>query len=379
MPFAAARSRHPLPTHAAGEVIGSILEEVGERPDLLVLIASPAFGGALEDLEGAARQILHPTVAVAMAAQSVLTGGEDGADTAAITLFAASWSDREDPADEIEVIHFGAQHAADPARITSELVERDGTLLLLVAEDDERAEELVGIVQAWNPELVIVGATAPSGAVSPGLVIDGQPIADGSVGVWLPPGMPLRVVSSQGTRPIGDPVVVTASRRGFVDELAGRPALEAVLGIADHASDEDRRALARGVSLGIVMNESADEPRSGDVRVLPVPGADRRTGAIAVDGLVPTGTTVQIRARDLRSIEEDLIAGLVGVEAQAALVFRDDRSLGAAGVGARTGAIVENHVDGRAVSGAGVAGVIGPVAEVSWMLSGGTAVLLFGA
>ena len=46
MPYAAAVSEHPLPTHATGEVIGQVLEAVGERPDFAVLFATAAFAGA---------------------------------------------------------------------------------------------------------------------------------------------------------------------------------------------------------------------------------------------------------------------------------------------------------------------------------------------
>ena len=37
MPFAAALSEHPLPTHAIGEAVGQVLERLGEEPDALIL------------------------------------------------------------------------------------------------------------------------------------------------------------------------------------------------------------------------------------------------------------------------------------------------------------------------------------------------------
>ena len=41
MTFGAAISEHPLATQATGEVVGQVLEQVGEAPDLAVLFVTP--------------------------------------------------------------------------------------------------------------------------------------------------------------------------------------------------------------------------------------------------------------------------------------------------------------------------------------------------
>ena len=58
------------------------------------------------------------------------------------------------------------------------------------------------------------------------LLLDGAVFDNGGVGVVLDAAAPVRVVVSQGCRPIGDPMTVTASTGMTVSELAGRPALE---------------------------------------------------------------------------------------------------------------------------------------------------------
>ena len=42
MPFAAALSQHPVAADAVGEVLGSIVEQRGVEPDLVVVFASAA-------------------------------------------------------------------------------------------------------------------------------------------------------------------------------------------------------------------------------------------------------------------------------------------------------------------------------------------------
>ncbi|HEX2577143.1 MAG TPA: hypothetical protein VHK88_12395, partial [Aquihabitans sp.] len=71
MAFAAALSEHPLATHAVGEVVGQVLEELGEAPDLAVLFVTGAFAGATEDVAHAVRALLQPGALVGTTAVSV--------------------------------------------------------------------------------------------------------------------------------------------------------------------------------------------------------------------------------------------------------------------------------------------------------------------
>ena len=54
--YAAAASRHPLATHAVGEVAGEILDTLdGATPDLLVWFMTPHHVGTLDEIHGALR------------------------------------------------------------------------------------------------------------------------------------------------------------------------------------------------------------------------------------------------------------------------------------------------------------------------------------
>ena len=50
MTFGAAISEHPLATQATGEVVGEVLERVGETPDLAVLFVTPPHLGLMAEI-----------------------------------------------------------------------------------------------------------------------------------------------------------------------------------------------------------------------------------------------------------------------------------------------------------------------------------------
>jgi small ligand-binding sensory domain FIST len=68
----------------------------------------------------------------------------------------------------------------------------------------------------------------------------------------------------------------------------------------------DRELLARGVQVGLVIDEYRAEPRQGDFLIRGVAGADPDSGVIAVGDEVEVGQTLQFHVRDADSADEDL-------------------------------------------------------------------------
>ena len=77
MGFGAAVSEHPLATHAVGEVVGQVLEQVGPAPDVAVVFATGGFAGAMEDIASTVRATLAPSTLVGATAVSVLARRRD--------------------------------------------------------------------------------------------------------------------------------------------------------------------------------------------------------------------------------------------------------------------------------------------------------------
>ena len=111
MPFAAALSEHPLPTHATGEVVGDVLEHLGEAPDLAVLFVAAAHTGAMEDIASAVRQLLRPRVLIGCTAGTVVGASREVEDLPAISL----WAGR---IPTVAVHRLSAVHTPDGAAIT---------------------------------------------------------------------------------------------------------------------------------------------------------------------------------------------------------------------------------------------------------------------
>jgi small ligand-binding sensory domain FIST len=206
-------------------------------------------------------------------------------------------------------------------------------------------------------------------------------VTDGAVGVVLPAGVATATVVSQGCRPVGEPMIVTAADRNRLVTLAGRPAFERLEQVARAADPTDRARMAEGLHLGIAVDEHRATFGRGDFLVRNLLGADRETGALVTSEHVPVGTTVQFQVRDATSADEDLRILLADASlaepADGALVFtcngRGQRLFGTADHDAT---VVADAVATDAVAGMFCAGEIGPVEGRSFLHSFTASVLL---
>ena len=358
MPFAAAMSEHPVPAHAVGEVAGALLDALGERPDLVVVFLTPPFAGALEDTVGAFDDILHPLVLLGAAAESILGTHREVEHSAAVAGLAA----RTGP-----LLPLSLQAAAAPG---GELVvggwpESTAFVpeaMLLVADPFTfPVDRFLDWVAARLPGLPVVGGLASAGRARGGnrLALGRRVGASGAVGALLGPGVSVQTVVSQGSRPFGQPLVVTRAQDHVLLELAGDSPLERLVSQARaDLSDAEVALLERGgLQLGRVIDEHRESFGRGDFLVRSVLGADRRTGAITVGDVVPVGTTVQFHLRDAHSADEDLRVLLAGHRADGVLVFSCN--------GRGTRLFDEPHHDARVL-----AELLGPVPLAGFFAAG---------
>jgi small ligand-binding sensory domain FIST len=137
------------------------------------------------------------------------------------------------------------------------------------------------------------------------LFLDGRVLTEGAVGAHLPRAE-VHPLVAQGCRPVGDPYTITRAEANMIFELGGRPPLVRLQELAAALPARDRELLARGVQVGLVIDEYRAEPRQGDFLIRGVAGADPDSGAIAVGDEVEVGQTVQFHVRDADSADEDL-------------------------------------------------------------------------
>lgn len=377
MPFAAALSEHPLATHAVGEVVGEVLEQLGEAPDLAVLFVGAAHTGAIEDIASAVRMLLQPTVLVGCTAGTVVGIEREVEDHAAISLWAGRLP-------TVEAHRLVAVRTGDGAAITGfpaagELPPDAAAVLVLSDPFSFPAEELLtGLREQVGVHLPVVGGLA-SAARGPGgnrLLLDGHVLSDGAVAVILG-GVDVTTVVSQGCRPIGDPMVVTSAEGSLIKELAGRNALERVQDVLRALPPDDITLAQQGLHLGRVIDERKAYFERGDFLVRNVLGADPGSGAVAVDDEVEVGATVQLQIRDALSAGEDLRHLLFARDADGALLFTcNGRGTTLFGEEDHDARVVSEALDRTPLAGMSCAGELGPVGGRSFLHSFTASVLL---
>jgi len=353
-------SQHPLATHAVGEVVGEVLDHLGERPDAALVFVTGPFAGAMEDIAAAIQVMLDPGSLIGASAASVLAGDREVEGSAAVSLFAMRFGPQRRYTDEplARTIRF------DEGRDGGLGTDLEGTLVVLADPFSFPVEGFVDDLARRAPGLTTVGGLASS-ASGPGgnrLVADRAVFDGGAVGLLLPPGVGVTPVVSQGCRPIGEPLVVTRSTGNLIEEIAGQAALDRLLAQAEAATPEDRSRMARSLHLGVAVDEHKVELDRGDFLIRTVLGADRVRRAVAVSAEVEVGSTVQFHVRDAASADEDLRDLLADAGGSAALVFTcTGRGTTLFPYPHHDASVIYQHVDGGAVAGMFAAGEIGPI------------------
>ncbi|MDQ1496156.1 MAG: hypothetical protein QOG69_2639 [Actinomycetota bacterium] len=172
-----------------------------------------------------------------------------------------------------------------------------------------------GFVEQANDALglPLVGgmATGNRGPGSTRLLIDGRVVDRGAVGVVLGGPVGAQAMVSQGCRPVGPAMTVTASEGNLLLELAGMPAIQKLEQIMSTLSTDDQALASAGLQVGIAMDEYAEEHERGDFLVRGILGLDKARDAIAIGDVVPVGRTVRFQVRDAASADDDLRAMLI--------------------------------------------------------------------
>jgi small ligand-binding sensory domain FIST len=194
-------------------------------------------------------------------------------------------------------------------------------------------------------------------------VLGDDVVTSGAVGVALS-GVDVRPCVSQGARPIGPEMVVTAAEGGTIEELASKPALERVREAIGALDPAERALAARGLLLGIVIDENQPDYERGDFLIRGLLGADEESGSLRIGERVRVGQTVRLQVRDGDSADEDLHEALAGLprDAAGALLFtcngRGSHMFTTPDHDARA---LDEALGGAPVAGFFCAGEIGPV------------------
>ena len=311
---------------AARRAVGEARASLGDAaPSFAVLFASAHYFGSAEALAGAVAEETGRLPLIGCVAEAVAGGAREVESGPAISLWLAA------DAGPVETFamefvrtpsggaYGGYRFGPGPA----------GLHLLICDPFTFPASDLLAHLNRQARGAVLMGGIASGGLAQrqSRLFLDGRVLSSGAVGAHLPRAE-IHPLVAQGCRPVGDPYTTTRADGNVIFELGGRSPRARLQELAAALPGRDRELLARGVQLGLVIDEYRAEPRQGDFLIRGIVGTDPASGAIAVGDEVEVGQTVQFHVRDADSADEDLrrtleraAAGLGGRRAAGALMF----------------------------------------------------------
>jgi small ligand-binding sensory domain FIST len=290
---------------AADTAVKQATAHLDQRPDLACVFVS---GHDPEAVEGAARRAMRMVDAgtvLGCTATGVIGGSRGVEEPNAVSVWAGVLPNAR----------------LEPFRLETL---RTDDRLVVIGMPEGRDDDVVGVLLADPYSFPVDAFVERSGDVLPGLplvgglaggaggrdsvrlFIDDDVIDSGAVGVVIGGPIVAATLVSQGARPIGPTMVVTKAEENILYELAGTPALTKLEQIVTELPDEEQGLAARGLLIGVAMDEYADEHEQGDFLVRGVVGADTDQNAIAIGDVVDVGRTVRFQVRDATAADDEL-------------------------------------------------------------------------
>jgi small ligand-binding sensory domain FIST len=369
-----------LAAHAALTALG------GRRPDLTCVFVSGDHPDEVSAAGVRAVEMCAAATSLGCSATGVFASGAAAEGQSAVSVWCAVLPDVRLRAFHLEVL------PADGGMAVVGMPERAADDVAAVLLADPWSFPVDGFVARSNDALEglpIVGgcANGTRGRGSARLFINGEVVDRGAVGVMLAGPVGARAFVSQGCRPVGPVMTVTAADGNVLLELAGVPALDKLHEILTVMLPGEQALATTGLHIGIAMDEYAEEHGVGDFLVRGIGGVDDARGGLVVADLIPVGKTVQFQIRDANAADDDLRDKLRR--------FRDSATLDTVegvllfscnGRGAQMFtradhdvALVHDELAVDAVAGFFAAGEIGPVGGRNQMHGFTASVLAFGS
>jgi small ligand-binding sensory domain FIST len=342
----------------------------GAPADLVAVFAAASNLDSVDDGLAAVEVRLAPRALIGCGAQGVVGSGRE-LEQGGVVVWAASLGGGEAQSFHLEPVATG-----DDGLVIAGLPDLDGAdaVILLADPYSFPVEPLLAQLGVDFPGLPVIGGLAsargPDGCV---LLHDDAIAQTGAVGAVLR-GVEVRPCVSQGARPIGPEMVITAADGNVVHELASRPALVRLREAIGELDSEERLLASGGLLLGIVIDENRPEYERGDFLVRGLVDVDEESGSVTVGDLVRVGQTARLQVRDGVSADEDLRAVLgrqlveLAEPPAGALVFTcNGRGVGMFGAPDHDAAALEEAFGRVPAAGFFCAGEIGPVGSRNFL------------
>ena len=309
MQFCAAISQEEDTLGAAGAVSESILQSGIHKPDVTFVFLTAVHAARAEELLQRVREELDPKTLIGVSGEGVIGEEMEVERAPGLAVLAGDLGGAM-----VKSFHIGRD---DWRKL---LMEEDALCDAIGHGDQTRAligfgdpfstplRQMIEKLQEKCPALPLVGGMASS-AQSPGenvLLCDDEVFDQGFVGISLSGPIDVQTVVSQGCRPVGRPVVVTRAHENVIEQIGGKPAVQAIQEIVDAMPHDEQQLLKNGLYIGRAIDEYRESWSRGDFLVRNVMGMEQSTGGIGITDMVRVGQTVQFHVRDAATAEEDL-------------------------------------------------------------------------
>lgn len=354
-------------------------------PDLAaVFVCTPEPDEATAALERAA-EVTGARTVLGCSAAGVIGGGHGVELTSSASVWVASL-----PGASLRSFHLEVLRTSESIAVVGMPVQRadDAGALLLADPYSFPIDAFVEQANDALPGMALSGGLASGlrGAGSTRLLVDGVVHDRGAVGVVLGGTVRSTALVSQGCRPVGPAMTVTAAEGNVILGLAGVPAIDKLEQVVATLPPDEQALVSAGLQLGIAMDEYAEIHGRGDFLVRGVVGAEPDRQGLVVGDVVEVGRTVQFQVRDADTADVDLRDVLhrtyaPGTKAVAgALLFScTGRGAGLFGSADHDVLAVREGLGAPGVAGFFAAGEIGPVGGRNHLHGFTASVLAFGA
>lgn len=355
----------------------------GHAIDLLVAFFAGYSGTQLDKHLVDIQQATGAATVIGCSCETVVGGLSELENESAICLWAAGF-----PNGKVDAMHLEFEKAADGNAIVGWPKQCEGPwpddafLILLGEPFGFPAEVLLERMNEDRPGMKMIGGMT-SGAYQPGearLLLNDEVRQTGAVAVRIS-GVAIETVVSQGCRPIGEPMVITAAERNMIEGLGGVSALSRLRSVFAELPTRDQRLVQNGLHIGRVINECQEKFKYGDFLIRNVVGIDSEAEIISIGDYVRPGQTVQFHVRDAESADAELDS-LLSQRAHrkfgAALLFTcNGRGTNLFSDPDHDAQLIRSKLGNIPTAGFFAAGEIGPVGQQNFMHGFTASVVLF--
>jgi small ligand-binding sensory domain FIST len=276
----------------------------GAEPDLAVVFATGAHLAAPEaSLEGVHEE-LAPHVLVGCGAGGVLATGREVEEGTALAVWAASLD--EDA--EVTAFHASVESNGEESHIVG-LPDLAGTAGAILFPDPYTfpTDVVLAALHQRAPEVPVLGGLSSARTLdgTPALFFGDEVIESGAVGLAFE-GVEMIPCVSQGARPLGDDLIITAADGHVIHRLDDRPALDALRDAIEALTEDERELIVQGMLVGLRVDAAGAPDDRPEYLVRGLLGADPEAGWVAVGAPVSVGQGLRLQARDADSADRNL-------------------------------------------------------------------------